>query len=296
MKIIMNIIRGILIGIANVIPGVSGGTMAVSLGIYDKMISSVTGLFRHFRESMLFLLQLFIGMGIGIVGFAYAIEYLFGKYPFPTAMAFIGLIIGGIPMMLDVLQLDLRRTHKKVGVLHGIAFLLLFALAVGLPLMGTGAEADLSKSSIGMMIGLFFIGMIASATMVVPGVSGSMVLLILGYYNSIISEITGFLDSLRAMNLAGIGHGFAVLMPFGIGVIVGIVVIAKVIEWLLAHYRTLTYSAILGLIVASPFAIFINQYKAGTLSFTIPGVIVGVILMLVGAYLTWFLGGLGTQD
>ena len=77
--------------------------------------------------------------------------------------------------------------------------------------------------------------MIASATMVVPGVSGSMVLLILGYYNSIISEITGFLDSLRAMNLAGIGHGFAVLMLFGIGVIVGIVVIAKVIEWLLAH-------------------------------------------------------------
>lgn len=296
MKIIMNIIRGILIGIANVIPGVSGGTMAVSLGIYDRMISSVTGIIRHFKESLLFLLQIFIGMGIGIVGFAYAIEFLFEKYPFPTAMTFIGLIIGGIPMMLDALQLDLRRTHRKAGVGHGIAFLLLFALAVALPLMGMGTEADLQTIHVKTVVILFFIGMIASATMVVPGVSGSMVLLILGYYNSIIREITGFLNSLKAMDIAGIGHGVAVLMPFGIGVIVGIVVIAKLIEWLFAHYRALTYSAILGLIIASPFAIFINQYKAGTLSFSIPGVIAGVVLMLVGAYLTWFLGGLGSQD
>lgn len=292
----MNIIRGILIGIANVIPGVSGGTMAVSLGIYDKIISSVTGIIRHFKESVLFLLQLFIGMGIGIVGFAYVIEFLFEKYPFPTAMAFIGLIIGGIPMMVDALQLDLRRAHRKIGIGHGIAFLLLFALAVALPLMGTGTEANLGTLQVKTIFILFFIGMITSATMVVPGVSGSMVLLILGYYNSIIGEITGFLDALRAMDLNGIGHGVAVLAPFGIGVIVGIVVIAKLIEWLFAHYRALTYSAILGLIAASPFAIFINQYKAGTLSFTIPGVIIGVVLMLAGAYLAWFLGGLEVQD
>ncbi len=296
MEIIMNIIRGILIGIANVIPGVSGGTMAVSLGIYDKIISSVTGIIRHFKESMWFLLQIFIGVGIGIIGFAYAIEFLFGKYPFPTAMAFIGLIIGGIPMMLDALQLDLRRKHKKIGAGHVSAFLLLFALAVALPLIGTGTEADLSTIQVKTIVILFFIGMITSATMVVPGVSGSMVLLILGYYNSIISEITGFLDALKEMNLTGVGHGFAVLMPFGIGVIVGIVVIAKLIEWLFAHYRAITYSAILGLILASPFAIFINQYKTGTLSFSIPTVLIGVVLMLIGTYVAWFLGGLGSQD
>lgn len=296
MKIIINIIRGILIGVANVIPGVSGGTMAVSLGVYDKIIASVTGIFRHFKESAGFLLQLFIGMGIGIIGFAYIIEYLFERYPFPTAMAFIGLIIGGIPMMLDALQLDLRRTHRKAGIGHGLAFLLLFAFAVALPLLGTGVDANLGSLHIKTIVILFFIGMIASATMVVPGVSGSMVLLILGYYNSILGEITNFLDSLRAMDLAGIGHGFGVLMPFGIGVIVGIVVIAKLIEWLFAHYRALTYSAILGLVAASPFAIFINQYKAGILSFSIPGVIAGVVLMLACAYLAWFMGGLGLQE
>lgn len=296
MKIIMNMIRGVLIGIANVIPGVSGGTMAVSLGIYDKIISSVTGLVRHFKESIVFLLQIFIGMGIGIVGFAYMIEFLFGRYPFPTAMAFIGLIIGGIPMIFDALQFDLRRTHKRIGMGHGIAFLLLFVIAVALPLMGTGIEANLSTVRITTVLLLFLIGMIASATMVVPGVSGSMVLLILGYYNSIISEITGFLNSLRGMDIAGLGHGFMVLTPFGIGVVVGIVVIAKVIEWLFTHYRALTYSAILGLVAASPFAIFFNQYKAGTFSFDIPEGIVGVALLLIGAYLAWFLSGLEVRD
>jgi len=290
MKIIMNIIRGILIGVANVIPGVSGGTMAVSLGIYDKLISSVTGIVKHFKESVIFLFQLFIGMAIGIVGFAYAIEFLFAKFPFPTAMAFIGLIIGGIPMMLEALHKDLRKTHKKIGIGHAVAFLALFIFAIVLPFLGAGTDANLTTVHFGTIIVLFFIGVIASATMVIPGVSGSMVLLILGYYTSIIGEITGFLDSLRAANMTGIGHGFAVLMPFGIGVIVGIVGIAKIIEWLFAHYCALTYSAILGLIVASPFAIFINQYQEGTFSITVLGGIIGVILMGAGACLTWIMG------
>lgn len=296
MEIIINIIRGILIGVANVIPGVSGGTMAVSLGIYDKLISSITGIRKQFKKSVIFLLQLFIGMGIGIIGFAYAIEFLFEKFPFPTAMAFIGLIIGGIPMMYDAWKKDLRMKRKKAGIGHAIAFLALFLFAVALPLMGTGADADLTAVNVGNIIILFFIGMIASATMVVPGVSGSMVLLILGYYTSIIGEITGFLDSLKAMDMAGIGHGFAVLMPFGIGVIVGIIVIAKIIEWLLTYYCALTYSAILGLILASPFAIFINQYQTGTLTLTVWGVIIGVILMVVGACLTFIMGNINREE
>lgn len=296
MEIIMNIIRGILIGVANVIPGVSGGTMAVSLGVYDKIISSITGVVKHFKKSVIFLLQLFIGMGIGIVGFAYVIEFLFAKFPFPTAMAFIGLIIGGIPMMYDAWKRDLRKTHKKAGIGHAIAFLVLFVFAVALPLLGTGADVDLTTVNAGNMIILFFIGMIASATMVVPGVSGSMVLLILGYYTSIMGEITGFLDSLKAMDMTGIGHGFAVLMPFGIGVIVGIVVIAKIIDWLLTYYCALTYSAILGLILASPFAIFINQYQTGTLFLTVWNVIIGVILMAACVCLAFIMGNINREE
>lgn len=290
MNIIINIIRGILIGVANIIPGVSGGTMAVSLGIYDKMISAVTGLIKNFKESAWLLAQLFAGMAIGIVGFAYAIEFLFAKYPFPTAMAFIGLIIGGIPVIYGAWKADLDKNYKKAGAAHGMAFLVLFAFALALPLLGTGAAVDLSVLHFGNVIALFFIGMIASATMIVPGVSGSMVLLILGYYTSIVGEITNFLDALKAMDMAGLIHGVQVLMPFGIGVLVGIGVIAKLIEWLFKKYCAMTYSAILGLIIASPFAIFINQYQTGGIRITIPGFVTGVVLLAAGAYVTYRMG------
>lgn len=94
MEFFANIIKGIMIGIANIIPGVSGGTMAVSLGIYDRLISSVSGLFKEFKKSTLFLIPIIIGAGIGIVGFTYAIGYLLDKHTFVTCMAFVGLILG----------------------------------------------------------------------------------------------------------------------------------------------------------------------------------------------------------
>lgn len=130
-------------------------------------------------------------------------------------------------------------------------------------------------------------GVIASATMVIPGVSGSMVLMILGYYNSIISEITAFISALKDFDMAGLWHGVMVLMPFGIGVLIGIFLIAKLIEFLFERYAALTYSAILGLIISSPFAIFIN---IGAVQLRIVELLIGVILLAAGGFLTWKVG------
>jgi len=104
MEFFGNIIKGIMIGIANIIPGVSGGTMAVSLGIYDRLIGSISGLFREFKKSILFLIPIIIGAGIGIVGFTYAIEYLLDKHTFVTCMAFVGLILGGLPAIFSSMR------------------------------------------------------------------------------------------------------------------------------------------------------------------------------------------------
>lgn len=106
MEFFGNIIKGIMIGIANIIPGVSGGTMAVSLGIYDRLIGSISGLFREFKKSILFLIPIIIGAGIGIVGFTYAIEYLLDKHTFVTCMAFVGLILGGLPAIFSSMRTD----------------------------------------------------------------------------------------------------------------------------------------------------------------------------------------------
>ena len=288
MKYIMDIIRGVLIGVANVIPGVSGGTMAVSLGVYDRLISSLTGLFKNIKKSLATLIPLFIGMAIGIVGFAFLIEYLFAKFPVATCLTFVGLILGGLPLLAVSLKKELAKEKTGLKAGHIAAFVILFVFGIGMSLLGgEGKAVNLSAVSFGGMLLLFLIGVITSATMVVPGVSGSMVLMILGYYNSIIGVITDFITALKDFDMKGLLHGVTVLLPFGLGVLVGIFLIAKLIEFLFERYAALTYSAILGLILSSPFAIFINM---GTVKLRIMEIVVGIVLLAAGGFLTWKVG------
>ena len=174
----------------------------------------------------------------------------------------------------------------KMGAGAIIAFLLAFAVSAGLPLLKTGGDtlAVLPVNGSTMAI-LFVLGIVASATMVIPGVSGSMMLMILGYYYGIINTITSFLDGLRAMDLAALKDGFLLLAPFGI------VLIARLISFLFERYGVQTYGAILGLVLASPFAIFYNTGLFGELSsLSVWAVLLGIMLMIGGAVVTNFVG------
>jgi putative membrane protein len=279
---LLNIIKGAVIGVANVIPGVSGGTMMVSMGIYDDIIESINGLFKHFKKSIVTLLPYVIGMAVGIVGFARAIEFLFGKFPIPTALLFIGLIFGGIPMMWK------RATKKKIDVVSVLLFILFFALVIGLQFLGnvTSVDKSLDFSVLHMIVG-FLIGVVAAATMIIPGVSGSMVMMVLGYYNTIISAINDLIASLLSFDISGILKGMGRLVPFGIGVIVGIFAVAKLIKWLLDNHEAKTYCAILGLIVASPYPVFVN---AGISSVSLPMILIGVVTFALGLFGAYKLG------
>lgn len=292
MTFIMDMIKGIFIGIANIIPGVSGGTMAVSLGIYDKLISSVSNLLKNLKKNLLTLLPIILGCGIGIAGFTYAIEYLLSRHTFITCMAFVGLILGGIPVLVKSLRKELHAAGTSIGISGAAAFLLLFAIAVFLPMIKSDTEILKTFTVTPMtLISLFLVGVIASATMVVPGVSGSLVMMILGYYYGIIETIKSFLDSVKALDMAGILHGFSLLLPFGIGVLLGIFLIAKLITFLFEKYGIQTYCAILGLIAASPFAIFQNTGLFKQLSsLTLGTVLLGIALAVAGAVITRILG------
>ncbi|MDO4267566.1 MAG: DUF368 domain-containing protein, partial [Eubacteriales bacterium] len=138
---------------------------------------------------------------------------------------------------------------------------------------------------------LFFVGIIASATMVIPGVSGSLVLMILGYYYGIIGAITDFLEALKALDIPALFHGCLILAPFGIGVLLGIFLIAKLITFLFDRYGVQTYFAILGLILSSPIAIFYNTglyLQLGSLNAMI--LAAGILIGAAGAVVTYFLG------
>lgn len=282
MKSIKELLKGVLIGVANIIPGVSGGTMAVSMGVYDKMISAITGIRKDWKKSLLTLLPYVIGAGLGIGILSFVLQYCLNNYPMQTSGLFIGLIIGGIPVIVK------RMEGTKVNALNIIVTIVFFAAVVGMAFLSgdEGSTTDIAVNFI-TVIQLILIGIIASATMIIPGVSGSLVLMILGFYGIIISNVSNFISALGSFDMAGLIHGVGVLFPFGVGVLLGIGLIAKLIEMLFAKAPGTTYCGILGLIIGSPIAII---YETGTSALTVMSVTVTVIMFIIGFSIAFFLG------
>ena len=279
---IKNVLKGIVIGIANIIPGVSGGTMMVAMGIYDKLIHCITHLFSELKKNILFLLPIVIGMGIALIGGSFTIKKLFELFPLQTSLGFIGLVLGGLPAMWKNVK------GKKIVPGHVIAFAVFFAVVVVMALLGEkeGNAADLCFNLVNVLK-LFGVGVIAAATMVIPGVSGSMMLLLLGYYNPIISVITDFFSALKNFDMNGLLTGFGILFPFGMGVVIGIFVIAKIVEIIFEKYPLFAYWAIIGLILASPIAILAMGNFA---TITVVRVIAGLIALAAGFLVAMKLG------
>ena len=250
---IKSIFQGIVIGLASVLPGVSGGTIAVSMGIYDKVISCITHLFKNFKKNLLFLLPIGIGVIIAIIGSAFGLDYLFETFPMQTNWMFIGLILGSVPSIYGKVKGEvLRPGHILAG-----AFFFCFIIAFALLGKNEGPEVILNNN-ITSFIKLFLVGIIASATLIIPGVSGSMILLMIGYYNPILKVITSFIENATSLNISGMIEDIFLLAPFGIGIVFGIFALAKLIEMIFKKATTYAYWGILGLIVASPFGIVLS--------------------------------------
>ncbi|MFR4250531.1 MAG: DUF368 domain-containing protein [Christensenellales bacterium] len=257
---ILYIIFGVIIGVANIIPGVSGGTMAVVLNIYDKLIDSVSNFRKDFKKSIMFLLPIGIGAVLGIVAFSKLIEFLLTNYPLATNFFFIGLILGSIPMIFK------RATEDRFRLSSLVPFLLFLIGMLVLSSFSDGAMSGevVSQLSTGIFIKLLVCSAIAAAAMILPGVSGSMVMVILGTYNTVLTAIS-------SMNIL-------MLVPVGIGVLIGIIGGAKVIDLCLKKFPQATFFAILGLILGSIYPLIAN---AG-FSFSAEG-IVAIVLMIVAA-------------
>ena len=280
---ILDVLRGAVMGVSNIIPGVSGGTMAVSMGIYDRVIYAVNNLFKQFKKNFKDLLPIIIGVLIGLFAFAALIGSLLGtkseEIPItrlPTNFAFIGLILGGLPAIY-------KRVNMKNAKVPGIILFLVFlALVVVLPLLSP-PEARTVDHSIGTMLLMIPLGAIASSTMVIPGVSGSMIMMLLGYYNSVINAM----NDLRG----GDWSSLAILLPYVIGLLVGIVFIAKLMNFLLKKHGALTFCAIFGLVIGSPVALLMQNRECFALANT-GNWIASIVCLIVGFAIAWFMSTL----
>lgn len=257
--------------------------MMVAMGIYDKLIHCITHLFSEFKKNVLFLLPIVIGMGVAIVASSFALESLFANFPVQTNLLFVGLILGGLPAVWK----HVKGNSIKFG--HLIAFLLFFVLVAGLAVFGggNGKDADLAFNVINVLK-LFGVGIVASATMIIPGVSGSMMLKLMGYYEPIVTTtIPNLIRSLVAFDMDGILVGVGVLAPFGIGIVAGVFAIAKLVEIIFEKFPLYAYWAIIGLIVASPVAILVGM---GLELYTVLSVVTGLVAMGIGFVIALKLG------
>ena len=283
MKWFLDVLRGMVIGLANVIPGVSGGTMMVSMGIYDKLIYSINHLFKEFRKCIKILLPYLIGMVVAILIGSFALKAAFTNYPLPTNTLFIGLILGSLPFILKEMK------GEKIGWQGILAFVLAFALVVGLKLIEKENTAELPLN-VGTVLLLLLLGAICSAAMVIPGVSGSMILKTLGYYEPVVTEaIPALVKGVTSGNGQAILHNLGILLPFLIGIVGGIFGIAKLIEVMMLKWKGRTYCAILGMVIASPVVILMETSIYEGLNVWIG--IASVVTLGLGALIASKLGG-----
>ena len=251
--------RGFLMGVAFIIPGFSGGSVAAILGIYERLVNDIADIFKSFKKSILSLLPIAVGLVLGAVSLLYPLQFFLARYPLPTVSLFVGLAIGGIPSITSKLD-------KKPRPIHALSFLIPFITAFSLSFIPTLADRDLTNLTFVGCILLVIVGFVGSFALVIPGISGSMLLLILGYYNPILTIITE--DVLSFRNLSG---GLPVILLVAFGIAVGFIYVSKVMKLALNRCPYGTYIAITGFIIGSLPTVYVSACKdAGYTASTIP--------------------------
>lgn len=242
----INILKGFAMGTSDLVPGVSGGTIALLLGIYNQFIASISGIFsRRFWPSFTFLIPIIIGMLLAMGSLSNLFNYLLSQHHIPTMFFFGGLIIGILPYLLKISNYKTSFTTKHyMMVIAGIAILIVITLMNN----GDKHAGETLTLSTGLIIKYFIAGMCASSAMLLPGISGSFMLLVFGIYGTVMLAISEVVK----LNFTGL----PILLAVGFGVLAGFIISSKIIQYFLTHHKLMTFALIIGFVVGSLFAVF----------------------------------------
>lgn len=305
---IINFVKGIFIGIAVVIPGLSGSIFAVVVGLYEKMINAVSSFRKNIKKNTLFLLPIVIGGVAGILLSAKIITVLCEKYPQQSYFFFIGLVLGSVPLVI-------RKIKKKP---FNPAYLLITVLSMGLILaMGyfsNGETAEVAEAAEGTIYYIssirdFFVillsGFISCALMTIPGVSGSVTLMVLGQYNRVYGAVSACTDMIRYIikgdfaAAADASRAIWLVLVFAIGGIAGFICISKLVAKLLAKFEAQTYYGVAGMVLGAIVILFtqgvmqdskFTNIFSGSFSAGMIGMLaLDIILIVIGVVCTLFL-------
>ncbi len=266
-----NALIGAFIGVLSILPGASGGVAAVVFGIYERLVNDLADIFNKIRTDFRFLFFIGGGLVLGMGVTAFGLDWLMTNFEVPAMFFFTGLIVGQFPDVFRMTQEDGKKssTLNYLALVMGILITILLVFAGNLGV--NGSEAEITRS-VSMYLLLIFTGLIIAASKIAPGVSGSAILLAMGLYKPLISAFTSF--------------DFVVILFFGIGLVVGIFLFAKIVSWALGAYRKSTYFLIFGLTVGST---LIVAYNTLMVTDSLVAAIGGIIALALGLVFSFWL-------
>lgn len=250
MKLIIEAIRGFCMALADSVPGVSGGTIAFILGFYDNFIKALNDLiyanFEEKKKAILYLLKLGIGWIIGMILAVLILTSLFESHIYNVSSLFLGFIIFAIPLIIKEEKKVLKGNYKNL-LFTLIGILIVVAITYFNPVSSSSTNINLANMNVGLAIYVFIAGMVAISAMVLPGISGSTLLLIFGLYLPVVSAVKEILH----FNLAYL----PAVIVFAVGVLSGVVLVIKLVKLALEKQRSKAIYTIIGLMLGSLYAI-----------------------------------------
>ncbi|MCL2855671.1 MAG: DUF368 domain-containing protein [Defluviitaleaceae bacterium] len=287
---IINAIKGIFIGIALIIPGLSASTFAVVMGLYDKLISSVNELRKQPKKSLKFLLPIGVGVAVGILVSAGPFLHVINYFPLPSYAFFIGLVLGSVPVIFRKMKPGLPQKYNFAFLVLGLAIIVVMSLFTSAGEIGD--DAANSIYSLWRAVTIFGAGFISCFLIAVPGVSGSMVLILIGMAAIVYGAVDNLADALimivRGQEGAfALGAGaFGILIVFFAGALLGLLLAAKLIGALIQRREASVYFAVMGLVLGAVYALYaIGIHDNILATFDSGGGAIPRDLLLVGASL-----------
>ena len=266
-------LKGALIGLANVVPGVSGGTLAIIFDIYKRLIDAFDLFFKHPVKAISSIWEILLGILLGIFGGFLVLSYGYEAFPLATTLAFIGLLIGGIKPLYEIVK-------PYTNSLNIVIFILGFLFVVLLPLVN--GMTGIYNGWVYYLI-LALLGMLVAFSVVAPGISGSILLMILGYYSHLLFMGKSVFENVIQFNFSEITQYILPIGILGISFLIGLILSVKVTKWIMGKYEIGFYAAVLGMLVASPISILIMLNKETPLrGFQVGEWLVGGLLLIIG--------------
>ena len=258
-NMILNFIRGFCMALADSVPGVSGGTVAFLLGFYDKFIGSldalVAGSMQEKKEAIIFLIKIMVGWVVGFLMAVSILASIFDAQIYKISSLFMGFILFAIPIVVKEERANMK--FNASSIIAGIIGIAIVALITYFnPIAGQGSTVDLSSLNISLILYVFVAAMFAISAMVLPGISGSTLLLIFGLYVPIISAVKAAIS----FNL----DYLPILIVFALGILAGIVSVVRVTKWALDKHRSIMIFLIIGMMIGSFYAIIMGPQTLST--------------------------------